>query len=206
MSFLRNSSNLRICLGVLASVAVFTYLAHNPSTSISAATSGFSMADRAAQGPIAGLSISIGQTSSSPPTVLVTVENKNSEPVTILSYGSALDPLALQTGLLSIKPDGAQGPLDIPKIQVQRQWPPPADAVIGIEAGGSARNEIVLREPIVPMEKVGGKAAVQLKGRWDAVWAKDKGGVNAAALESGSTDGDAFSGNFESDEIEITVS
>ncbi|KND89748.1 hypothetical protein TOPH_05682 [Tolypocladium ophioglossoides CBS 100239] len=59
--------------------------------------------------PIANLAVTLQQTSTSPPTVRVSVANNNDHEVTILSYLSPLDQLALPLGLLSITPAGSRG-------------------------------------------------------------------------------------------------
>ncbi|KAL7898075.1 hypothetical protein HDV63DRAFT_375222 [Trichoderma sp. SZMC 28014] len=131
--------------------------------------------------PIAGLRVAIEQTSSSPLTITSTVFNNNEHTVTFLVYNSPLDTAAPSIGLLTITPDGASKPLDLPKLQIQRQWPPSSESLIQLEPGASQTAEILLKEFIV--SKVAGKASVMLKGRWEMVWNKQKDDFTAEMLE-----------------------
>ncbi len=88
-----------------------------------------------ASNPIDKLAIALHQTSGSPATVRATVTNNNDHPVTVLTYQSPLDPAALALGLLSITPSGASQPLELPTIKMSRQWPPPGDALVSLDAG-----------------------------------------------------------------------
>ncbi|KFH45416.1 hypothetical protein ACRE_037760 [Hapsidospora chrysogenum ATCC 11550] len=156
--------------------------------------------------PIPGLKVTLKQSSTaSPPSVVATVTNTNTErPVSILSYDSPLDRLALQLGLLSITPTGADEPLDLPKIQVRRVWPPRREDLITIPPGESASNDIVLRSDIVPPEEIRGGATVVLNGQWRAVWANNKDEISDASLGDPGSSSDAFQGSFQSNELEIS--
>ena len=163
------------------------------------------MASRDDNGPISGLDISLSQTSTSPPKITVKVTNNNDGPATFLSYGSPLDKLALQLGLLSITPAGADSPLDLPIIQVRRVWPPTKDLLITIQAGGSDSNEIELKAPIITKEKVGSSAHVVLKGEWGAVWGKDKDDIDDSSLKDIGSSPDVSKGKYQSPELEISL-
>lgn len=199
MSAARSSSGLRVLVGLFVTIAFFTYF------SSSDADLRLTMNDKTAARPIPGIDVSLKQTQTSPPTVTVKVTNTNSEPVTILQYASPLDGLALQLGLLSIVPDGASTPLEIPTLQVRRKWPPDAESLITIEPGQSQEQEIVLREPVVSEEDLGKKARVQLKGTWEAVWAKKKADITKESLNDVRGSKDVYSGKFLSNSLEITT-
>ena len=64
------------------------------------------------------LKVSVRQASSSPPKLTIGVTNTHSSPVTIFTWDSPLDPLAVQLGLLSFTPEGQDSPINIPTIQV----------------------------------------------------------------------------------------
>ncbi|PHH89734.1 hypothetical protein CDD83_5406 [Cordyceps sp. RAO-2017] len=163
---------------------------------------------RAASGggpnPLGNLAVTLKQTSSKPPTIQVTVTNKNKYPVTVLSYDSPLDQLALPLGLLSITPAGSTKPIDLPIIRVKRVWPPRDDSLIVIKPGASATSDIVLKDPPVPIKKLGRKATVILRGRWTAVWPRSKDKLSKAEIENPSSS--AFNGDFVTNPLEIKVS
>lgn len=157
--------------------------------------------------PISGLGLSLEQVSTaSPPVILARVTNNNPGPITLLDYNSPLDKGALAIGLITITPAGRSSPLDLPLINVSRLWPPSRDSLITIAPGDSAVNEITLRAPIVSPEELGTKATIQLRGRWNAVWAKKKDDISDESIENPYSSSDAFQGEFEAGHLEITVS
>ncbi|KAK2589916.1 hypothetical protein QQS21_012407 [Conoideocrella luteorostrata] len=163
------------------------------------------MASSADANPINGLVVSLSQASTSPPTVRVTVTNKNSHPVTIVPYSSPLDGIALGLGLLTITPSGADEPLKLQKIMASRIWPPRPDDLIGLGAGSSDTNDLVLKSPTVPMEKLGKKATVFLEGSWMGVFGRAKDKVKPSDLEHMRSQPGAFTGDFKTDSIEIMI-
>jgi hypothetical protein len=155
--------------------------------------------------PLEGLALTLSQTSASPPTVRATVTNNNAHPVTIVTYNSPLDSIAMALGLLVITPSGASEPLELQIIKASRLWPPKSDSLVGLGPGESATNDLVLKRPTVPMEKLGSKAMVHLRGTWMGVFAKSKDELTADDLENMSTRPYAFQGDFESENIEIAI-
>lgn len=165
-----------------------------------------SMESRAnSSNPIAGLRVAIKQTSTSPLTITSTVVNNNEHAVTFLVYNSPLDTAAPSIGLLAITPDGASEPLDLPRLKIQRQWPPSPDSLIQLKPGASQTAEIVLKDFIT--SKLGKKASVTLNGRWDMVWNKEKDDITSEMMEKAQlqVDPDTFSGNFASENLEIST-
>lgn len=151
------------------------------------------------------LHISLRQTATSPPAITITVTNTSPHPLTLLTWDSPLDPLALQLGLLNLTaPHPLLAVVDIPTVQVSRQRPPGDEALVALAAGETAENTIVVLKEAVVAEKnlKGTRMRVALKGRWRAVWFKDKEALTAA--ERAQLVG-ATSGEFEADEIEIQV-
>lgn len=161
------------------------------------------MAGGADSNPIGNLAVTLRQTSPSPPTVRVSVANNNDHDVTILSYQSPLDGLALPLGLLSIMPAGSSEPLELLTIKAGRMWPPPDDCLIVVAPGAAATNDLVLKAPTVPMDKLAGKATVALKGRWMAVWDRPRDKLSDREIENSS--GSAFAGDFATEDLEITI-
>ncbi|KAK7424676.1 hypothetical protein QQX98_000252 [Neonectria punicea] len=198
MSFLRSSSAARFFIGLFITAGIFAYYTHS-------VPSFLQMDDDPAPGPISGIEVSLKQKVVSPPTIVVEVTNTNAEPVTFLSYASPLDGLALQLCLLSITPSGATAPLEIPRLEVQRKWPPDAESLITFAPGETRQQEVVLKEQVISLDSIGPKPTVQLKGKWQAVWAKAKGDITKEALEKAGISEDAYSGIFASNELELKV-
>ncbi|KAI9151601.1 hypothetical protein HJFPF1_08808 [Paramyrothecium foliicola] len=202
MTLLRSGLSFRILLGVLAIVTV-VWFRGGFSGSVDLASS--MMESRNTASLVDGLAVALKQSDTSPPTITVTVTNKNPEAVTFVSYESPLDPIAFQLGLLSITPAGKSEPLDYPTIQARRRWPPTAEELISIAPGDSKESQIVIRENIVPKEDLGSKASVQLKGTWMKVWAQAKSESVISSLENGSSSPDVFSGTYESDALIVNI-
>lgn len=152
------------------------------------------------------LHVSLSQASKSPPTVSIKVTNNSPSPVTILTWDSPLDPIALSLGLFSVTPSGASEPLDITRVMVSRKMPPSDESLVSLAPGESRENEVVLRELLVPVEKLKGrKSTVEVKGRWMGVWPKSRDALSGEAIEKGAHGGGAVAGTFASDSIEIEV-
>lgn len=162
-----------------------------------------SAAARPGPNPLDMLAVTLRQTSASPPTVRASVTNKNHYAITVLSYQSPLDPLALQLGSLSITPDGSGKPLELRLVKVKRVWPPPENALVVIQPGASATNDMILQEPTVPMSKLAKKAKVVLGGEWIAVWPRSRDQLSDSDIENAS--GTAFSGPFSTRVLEIEI-
>ncbi|KAI7783320.1 hypothetical protein LA080_012075 [Diaporthe eres] len=152
------------------------------------------------------LHVSLSQASKSPPAISLKVTNNSPSPVTILSWESPLDELALSLGLLSITPSGASEPLEITRIMVSRKMPPSDKSLVSLGPGESRENQVVLKELLVPVEKLKGKkSTVQVKGRWMGVWPKSRDELTSEAIEKGAYGGGAVAGTYASDSIEIEV-
>lgn len=153
---------------------------------------------------LAGLHVSLRQTSKSPPTISVKVTNNSPKAVTFLTWQSPLDQLALQIGLLNITPEGASEPLALPIIKAQRKLPPNEESLVSLAPGESKENDVVLKEVIVPIEKIRGKkTAVELKSRWHTVWLKARSDLTDEEIANLGDGGAAISGEVEAQRIEI---
>lgn len=152
------------------------------------------------------LHVSLSQASKSPPAISIKVTNNSPSPVTILSWESPLDEIALSLGLVSITPSGASEPLDISRVMVSRKFPPSESSLVSLAPGESRENQVVLKEVLVPAEKLKGKkSTVEVKGRWMGVWPKSRDALSDEAIEKGAHGGGAVAGTFKSDSIEIEV-
>lgn len=162
----------------------------------------FSLADN--------LEIRLSQASAAAtPSLFISVKNTHpSIPLTLLKWDSPLDPLALQLGLVSVTAAGAAAPLDIPTIKVSRAMPPGADSLVTLRPGESASSVVELRDTFVPKDTwAKGKAKVNMKGRWAAVWpglVKDEllGDLEKLSALGGGGDG-VLNGEWELPMIEV---
>lgn len=153
------------------------------------------------------LIISVRLVSSDPPTLGLTVKNDNSVPVTIFTWDSPLDPLALSLGVLSVTPSGSSTKLHIPEIKVSRKFPPGEEALVELGPGQTSKeNELVLKEMLGGKElreRQVEKASVQCKGEWRAVWATTRKELDQESIERMGTDEKAATGEFQSDAFEL---
>ncbi|KAI0909354.1 hypothetical protein F4823DRAFT_428845 [Ustulina deusta] len=154
---------------------------------------------------LSALKVSVRQAASSPPKLAISVTNTHSGPVTVFTWNSPLDPLAVQLGLLSFTPEGKDTPVDIPTIQVRRLMPPGDDAYVTIEPGQTEEREVLLKRPMVPLDELQGKVKVVCKGEWKSVWASKKEDISAESLKNGGADAAALKGNFESEQVDIEL-
>ncbi|KAI0834227.1 hypothetical protein F5Y06DRAFT_279251 [Hypoxylon sp. FL0890] len=154
---------------------------------------------------ISKLKVSVRQVSASAPKLGIAVTNTHSGPVTILSWGSPLDPLALQLGLVAFVPAGSDSPIQIPTMQIRRKMPPGPESLVTIGAGQSKEQELELRAPIVPLEKLRGRVSVVCEGEWVSVWPSKAGAVTKELLEKAGASEDAFRGRFKSEAVEIEI-
>lgn len=157
---------------------------------------------------LSDLHVSLRQTSRSPPAVAVTVTNGGAGPLTVLAWDSPLDPLALQLGLVRITPEGAPAPLDLPAVRAGRRLPPGEGSLVSLAPGEGRENHVVLAGPAVPPGAVGGgrggRARVEVGGRWSRVWPGPREELTEAQIaDLGGADGSAVSGEVEAVGIEI---
>lgn len=151
---------------------------------------------------LSDLHVSLRQTAKSPPAIAIKVTNNSTKTLTILTWESPLDELALQLGLLALRTEA--GPLDVPTVKVSRKLPPGEDSLVTLAPGESRENEVVLRAPVVPPELMRGRRTrVGLRGRWSRVWLRPRGELTAAQIADLGVDGTAVSGEVEVEGIDI---
>ncbi|KAI5928185.1 hypothetical protein F4810DRAFT_182219 [Camillea tinctor] len=151
------------------------------------------------------LKVAVRQVSSSPPTLAIGVTNTHSSPVTILSWNSPLDPLAVQLGLISFTPAGGNGPVEIPTIMVRRRLPPGPESLVTIEPGQTKEQVLELKNRVVPLEKLRGKVGVVCQGSWMGIWASKADDIAAESLENLGLSEDGSGEKFESQRVEIEL-
>lgn len=203
---------IKSAISLLILLITGAYLYHTRFTAIESLTnltSPGSTATMASSAILSNLSISLRQTTSRPPTLAITVKNNNSVPVTILTWDSPLDPLALQLGAISITPSDSTTPLDIPTIQVSRKMPPGAESLVEIGAGETSDENVVeLKEFFLGTQLRELKvetATVRCKGRWRAVWTERKGELGPGRIEKMGAGGEAAEGDFESAALDLVL-
>ncbi|TRX89843.1 hypothetical protein FHL15_009276 [Xylaria flabelliformis] len=151
---------------------------------------------------LSALKVSVQQASSSPPKLKIGITNTHSSPITVFTWNSPLDPLAVQLGLLSFTPEG-KDTVNIPTIQVRRLMPPGDDAYVTIEPGQTEEREVLLKKPMVPLDELQGRVKVVCKGEWKAVWPSKKEDISAESLKNTGADDAALKGTFESEPVDI---
>lgn len=150
------------------------------------------------------LKVRIHQTSTSPPTVTLSVTNDHTSPLTVLRWNTPLDPLALAVGVLSVTPEGEDAPLELDLIALRRLMPPPADDIVTIQPGESREQEVVLRETALPFDRLGKTPRVAAKGKWQVVWPTTADKLSEETLEKLQFGDGVLSGDFETEAIEVT--
>ncbi|KAK1985234.1 hypothetical protein LZ30DRAFT_584555 [Colletotrichum cereale] len=154
---------------------------------------------------LANLAVRIRQTSSSPPTLALSVTNKHDAPLTILRWKTPLDPLAIQLGLVSITPEGNSKPMELPTIELRRLMPPPQDDLVTLQPGEHREQEVVLREPIVPLGQLGKTARVAVKGKWGTVWPTTADNLSQETIEKLQFGDGVLTGEFESEAVDLVI-
>ncbi|KAK8087297.1 hypothetical protein PG994_002271 [Apiospora phragmitis] len=125
------------------------------------------------------------------------VTNTGDKPLTLITWNSPLDPIALKLGLVELIPSGSSDPVQTNTIQVRRKMPPESDSLVTIKPGEKEENVLELGEPVVPLDKLKGKMSVRCTGSWMGVWNADE--FKTEQLESvGSTEETQF-GDFKAE-------
>ena len=162
----------------------------------------FTQPDPTSSTGVPGLEFKLSQTSRSPPTLLVTLKNTNSDTTyTLLKWGTPLDPSALNTGVFTIVDDANGEEVKQDVLQINRKMPP--QDLVTIAPGTEEELEVDFTKPWMPdrrpaTHKV--KAVETFKG----VWAKY--GNEVAEQELYAYAQSPFSGRkFTTDEVVLEV-
>lgn len=151
------------------------------------------------------LEVAIRKSSETPPKISLSVTNTHDKPLTILTWNTPLDPLALKLGLLSFTPDGASEPLEIPSIQIRRKMPPGSDSLVTIQPGETKEQELKLAEPIIPLSKLEGKVSITCEGRWMGAWQSEAKDISEGDLDQLGTGPLALTGSFTAKPVVIVL-
>ncbi|QMW46732.1 hypothetical protein AFCA_010886 [Aspergillus flavus] len=138
---------------------------------------------------------------SEPPTVpiQVSVHNPSDTPITVLNWGTPLDPSANVLSIFELRDTTENQPVTLPTIKISRRMPPSVDDLVEIPAGSSVEKEVTL--PHVPLT-MGHEYSVQAKGNWHSVWEGPRENVTAEKLERL---GDAQRGKFSSEVVPLRI-
>ena len=150
---------------------------------------------------IPGLSFTLAQTSTSPLTLLVALQNTHpSITYTLLKWATPIDTSALDTGVFTITaPDGTKIQQVIRKIT--RKMPPPPSQIVTLRPGMNVTREVLF--DVSDMARPG-KYKVQTKGMWKGGWAKERADVTTEDLWAFA--GSEFSGwRFGTEMVDVVV-
>jgi len=132
--------------------------------------------------------------------LIVTVENTGTSPVSILTWNSPLDPRLSALGLLkfmSVSTGKVASGIDLKinhRVPENGLFTPEDDCIVRIEGGRSVEREVKVKEMEISLVK-GEKYRVRLEGWWGTVW------VGEGELRAG----EGRMGDFKSEGIEVQV-
>ncbi|OQE14677.1 hypothetical protein PENFLA_c036G10416 [Penicillium flavigenum] len=131
--------------------------------------------------------------------IKVSVYNAADSPVTILRWGTPLDPQAGVLGVFEICDTTDQRKLSVPTIMVSRKLPASADDLVEIQARHTRDVTVDLRIP--GLEK-GHEYSVRAQGTWHAVWPTEISKVTTSQLRDNEG---ANRGKFLSNESSVRI-
>jgi hypothetical protein len=99
--------------------------------------------------------------------VTASVTNAAESPVTLLNWGSPLDPRANILGVFEIRDAETEEPVMIDEIKFRRVLPAPREDFVEIAPGASAEVKVTI--PRAPLDQ-GKHYTIRAKGWWQAVW------------------------------------
>ena len=97
-----------------------------------------------------GVKLSAGPENS---TVACNIRNNDAEhTISFLTWDTPFDPLAVNTGVLTLKDAESGAEVPSPGMQIRRMMPPPRDVLFEIAPGSSAERELNLSSPWIPTD------------------------------------------------------
>ncbi|KAI0901178.1 hypothetical protein F4806DRAFT_451303 [Annulohypoxylon nitens] len=233
-----NQSQNILSIILLTLIFTLTWYTVNPRTSPPVADLSSHKMPVSADDVISKLKVSVRQVSgsgSSPAKLALAVTNAHDGAVTILSWNTPLDPLALQLGVVSFftaVPDGSENDnggqddgakdnsggdssgggkkkigekIEIPTIQIRRRMPAGPESLVTIGAGQTHEQEVEVRGP--PLERLRGRrVAVACAGEWTGVWLSEADAVaKVSSLHDAGASEGALRGSFQSEPVEIVL-
>ncbi|KAF4760040.1 hypothetical protein N7455_003597 [Penicillium solitum] len=131
--------------------------------------------------------------------IKVSVYNAADSPVTILRWGTPLDPQAGVLGVFEICDTVDQRKLPVPTIMVSRKLPASEDDLVEIQARHTI--DVTVNLPILGLEK-GHEYSVRAQGTWHAVWPTELSNVTTSQLRDNEG---ANRGEFLSNESPVSI-
>ncbi|KAI1456495.1 hypothetical protein F4805DRAFT_225913 [Annulohypoxylon moriforme] len=217
---IKKTSRRRNILSILLLTIIFILSWYTVDPNTSSPVADDKMPD-SADDVISKLKVSVRQVSERPAKLAISVTNAHDSPVTILSWNSPLDPLALQLGVVSFfavvpagsekekqhddgNGGGASNPIHIPTIQIRRRMPPGPESLVTIGAGQTSEQELEVKGPLLETLR-GRRVAVVCSGEWTSVWLSEADAVPKVSLENAGASEDALRGSFKSEAVEIEL-
>lgn len=147
-----------------------------------------------------GVKLSAGPENS---TVACNIRNNDAEhTISFLTWDTPFDPLAVNTGVLTLKDAESGAEVPSPGMQIRRMMPPPRDVLFEIAPGSSAERELNLSSPWIPTD--GKKYQVAVNGTWRAMWKKPAAEVTDEELAALKGD-ETMQEGFDSEAVEMTL-
>ena len=154
---------------------------------------------------LSSLTLSLSQISGSPPTIAVTLRNTSpSTHFTVLTWDTPFDPKAVALGIFRVKDAATGAELPSLDLKINRLMPPARDALVELGPGKEVSQEVKFEEPFMKLEK-GKQYTVRAIGAWKGVWPVESAQLqedDLSALGGGSR---CLTGDFESEEVSISV-
>ena len=140
---------------------------------------------------------------STPSELKVAIHNKDpSRTITFLSWDTAFDPQAINSGVLCLENADTDEEIPSPDMKLNRKLPPPRDDLIEISPGSTVTKIVALKSPWIPTD--GQRYRAHFQGSWKAAWSKAAAQVTDEELASVTGDMDSQS-NFHTDKFEMQL-
>jgi hypothetical protein len=135
-------------------------------------------------------------------TVACSIRNTDADhTISFLTWDTPFDPVAVNTGVLTLKDAESGAEVPSPRLQIRRMMPPPRDVIFEIAPGSTAERELNLTSPWIPTD--GKKYQVGVQGTWRAMWKKPAAEVTDEELSG--LKGEAMPADFGSESVEMTL-
>ncbi|KGO41977.1 hypothetical protein PEXP_054040 [Penicillium expansum] len=131
--------------------------------------------------------------------IKVSVHNAADSTVTILRWGTPLDPQAGVLGIFEICDTTDKRKLPVPTIMVSRKLPASEDDLVEIQARHTI--DVTVNLPIQSLDK-GHEYSVRAQGTWHAVWPTELSNVTTSQLRDNEG---AYRGDFISNESSVSI-
>lgn len=131
--------------------------------------------------------------------IKVSVHNAADSPVTILRWGTPLDPQAAVLGIFEICDTTDQRKVALPTIMVSRKLPASKEDLVEIQPRQTL--DLTVNLPIPGLEK-GHGYSVRAQGTWHAVWPTELSNVTPSQLRDNEG---ADRGDFRSNESYVSI-